>query len=40
MDQSMGIPNSAMPGMSPGLNESNFGVVKGIVPAARDGHST
>jgi hypothetical protein len=25
---------------SPGLKESHFGVVQGIQPAARDGHST
>jgi len=37
MDGTMGL--GATSG-SPGLQDSNFGVVKGIRPAARDGHTT
>jgi hypothetical protein len=40
MDQSAGIANSATMHASPGMEDSNFGVVTGINPAARDGHST
>ena len=35
MDGTMGLT-----GASPTQNESNFGVVRGIRPAARDGHTT
>jgi len=41
MDNTMGANSATMPGHSPGLGQSsNFGVVAGIQPAARDGHST
>ena len=40
-DASMGGNASAtLPGGSPGLKQSSFGVVNGIQPAARDGHTT
>jgi hypothetical protein len=34
------MPNSSPGNASPGLPETNFGIVQGIQPAARDGHST
>ena len=43
MDHTMGGQSATLHGMggSPGImNSSNFGVVEGIQPAARDGHST
>ena len=43
MDHTMGGQSATLQGMSnsPGvMNSSNFGVVEGIQPAARDGHST
>lgn len=40
MDQSVGGVHSATIHGSPGMEDSNFGVVTGINPAARDGHST
>lgn len=43
MDHTMGGQSATLQGMghSPGImNSSNFGVVEGIQPAARDGHST
>ena len=38
MDHSMGHTNNAM-GASPGTKDSYFGIVPGIFPAARDGHT-
>jgi hypothetical protein len=35
-----GNQSATMQGGSPGLNQSSFGVVSGIQPAARDGHTT
>ena len=32
--------SATLQGTSPGVKESNFGVVGGIQPAARDGHTT
>lgn len=40
MDGTMGGNSATLPGGSPGMQASNFGVVAGIQPAARDGHST
>lgn len=40
MDGTMGGASATLPGGSPGLNQSSFGVVNGIQPAARDGHTT
>lgn len=39
-DGTMGGASATMQGGSPGLNQSSFGVVGGIQPAARDGHTT
>jgi len=39
-DATGGGVSATMPGGSPGLNQSSFGVVSGIQPAARDGHTT
>ena len=36
----MGGVSATLQGQSPGAQESNFGVVAGISPAARDGHSS
>lgn len=40
MDNTMGGQSATLQGNSPGMQSSNFGVVAGIQPAARDGHST
>jgi hypothetical protein len=40
MDSTMGGNSATLQGHSPGAQASNFGVVAGIQPAARDGHST
>jgi hypothetical protein len=40
MDNTMGGASATLQGHSPGMQASNFGVVGGIQPAARDGHST
>lgn len=40
LDGTMGGASATLPGGSPGLNQSSFGVVNGIQPAARDGHTT
>jgi hypothetical protein len=39
-DAHMGGNSATLQGHSPGVQSSNFGVVAGIQPAARDGHST
>lgn len=40
-DAQMGGQSATLQGLSPGVQQSsNFGVVAGIQPAARDGHST
>lgn len=39
MENAGGV-SATMKGGSPGTRESNYGVVAGIQPAARDGHST
>ena len=40
-DAAMGGQSATLQGISPGMQQSsNFGVVAGIQPAARDGHST
>jgi len=38
-EHSLGGHSSTIPGHSPGVQDKNFGVVRGIQPAARDGHS-
>ena len=40
LGDTMGGASATLQGASPGINDSNFGVVSGISPAARDGHST
>lgn len=40
LDGTIGANSATLPGQSPTMDGSNFGVVAGIQPAARDGHST